>query len=232
MTTLLILAIVVFAGDIILQRLIRHHLSSVTLAVRWSDRSKCSLTGLQILQQNLPPGVTIDENTYPMARGATYYAQRHAIVVARQDFNTQDFDTIWRACHELRHPEQTTLLWQFVRGLKIAGEILYGVSLVASVTRLWLSPMIFRDTALELFGLAALSYFIGDTMPEWDAVLSTPLIWRRCGLALPNNSEEFEQMQVAQWSHFLTYFSTSLRMICAGAVALTVIPILVTTAFK
>lgn len=208
MTILLILAIVVFAGDIILQRLIRRRLSSVTLAVRWSDGSKCSFTGLQILQQNLPPGVTLDENTHPMSHGATYYAQRHTVVVARRDFNARDFDTMWRACHELRHPEQTTPLWRFLQGLKIAGEVLYSISLAASVSRFWLPPMLFRDIALGVFGMAALSYFIGDTMPEWDAVLSTPLIWRRCGLSLPNNPEEFEQMQAAQWSHLFFYVFT------------------------
>lgn len=232
MTTLLILAIVIFVGDSILQRLIRRRLSPVTLAVRWSDESECSLTGMQILQQNLPPGVTLHKSTHSISRGATYYAQRHTIVVARRDFNTRDFDTIWRACHELRHPEQTTPLWRFVRNLKNAGGILYGVSMAVAVARLWISPMIFRDIALELFGLAALSYFIGDTMPEWDAVLSTPLIWRRCGLAIPNNPEEFEQMQAAQWSHFLTYFSTSLHIICTGAVVLVVIPIFITSPVK
>lgn len=232
MITLLIIAIAVFVGDIIIQRLIAQRLPSNKLPVRWSDGSACSLTGLQIMRQNLHPAVTIHENMHPQARGATYYARQRTIVVAPQDFNASDFDTLWRTCHELRHPDQTSALWRRVRSMKIWGEILYGVSLGGSVSRLWLSQIFLQDVVLGLFGFAALSYFVGNTMPEWDAVLATPLIWRQCGLAAPSDSSDFEQIQGVQWSHLLIYFSTVLRMICAGAIALAVTPILIGAVVK
>ena len=50
MITLLIIAIAVFVGDIIIQRLIAQRLPSNKLPVRWSDGSACSLTGLQIMR--------------------------------------------------------------------------------------------------------------------------------------------------------------------------------------
>ena len=74
-----------------------------------------------------------------------------------------------------------------------------------------------------MFVLTSLSYFFGDMLPEWDAILATPLIWQQCGLGIVTDQRELEDLQAYQWSHMLIYFSTAIRMICAGAIILAVL---------
>ena len=170
MTILFILAVTVFLGDMIRERFMTRWLQQNLQFLAQQEKSPKRLTGLQILRQFAPPNVAIRENSHSGSRGATYYGRSQQIVVATQDFDRSDFDTVWRACHELRHPQQTTRFWQRMHSLKIMGEIGYGLSLgcVLGSHGMGLFSIVLRDSALPLFVLTSLSYFFGDMLPEWE----------------------------------------------------------------
>ena len=161
MTILFILAVTVFLGDMIRERFMTRWLQQNLQFLAQQEEPQRLVTGLQILRQFAPPNVTIRENPHPGSRGAMYYGRSQQIVVATQDFDRSDFDTVWRVCHELRHPQQTTRFWRRMRSLKIMGEIGYGLSLacVLGSHGMGLCSKVLQDSALPLFVLASLSYF-------------------------------------------------------------------------
>lgn len=103
-------------------------------------------------------------------RGATYHFRSHTAIIDALQWQQPVTEWIWDACHELRHPQQTSLFYSRWRKIKSVAECGLGVGMILSI---WSGPVWIPWIVVTL---SAGFYAVADLIPELDAVSSTPEI--------------------------------------------------------
>lgn len=99
--------------------------------------------------------------------GATYYFRRKTAVIDASQWQQPEAEWIWNACHELRHPHQTTPFFTRWRVIKSLAEGGLGLGIILSI---WSFSLLSFGIVVTL---SAGFYALADLIPELDAVNHT-----------------------------------------------------------
>ena len=137
-------------------------------------------TGLDVLAQGIPDNVQLVSHAW--GTGAIFDRKRRRIHAAIPSLNRRDLATVWTTCHELWHPTQTGPFWNKVFALLRLGEWVWIFDVIFIGSRDFLRfSRGSTEFATLMAVLGSISYFWGDFLPEFDAVIHTPDSFARNG---------------------------------------------------